>query len=170
MTSRNKNIIAVVLFLLALFLCYTLAVSNTVRTRKAYHILKAEESLLHDIPRQLSVLHEKNAYYDSLLRKYKIGGTSMQHNLLKAVNENASELNLKVIAFHEPHIFEKEGLKTHTYNLTVEGSFNDILTFTYRLEQQTGYGEVVSLNLEKKKNFRTGKEFLQGNLLVRNFD
>ncbi|RNL88485.1 hypothetical protein ED312_08535 [Sinomicrobium pectinilyticum] len=170
MTSRNKNIVAVVVFLIVLFLCYTLAISNTVRTKSEYNALKTEESLFNDIPRQLSVLNEKNAYYDSLLRKYKIGGTSMQHNLLKAVNENADELNLEVIAFHEPHIFEKEGLKIHTYDLTVEGGYNDILAFTYRLEQQTGYGEVVSLNLEKKKNFRTGKEFLQGNLLVRNFD
>ncbi|UGU18138.1 hypothetical protein LS482_09685 [Sinomicrobium kalidii] len=170
MTARNKNIAAVAGFILALILCYVLAISNTIRTKREYNTLKAEEALFNNIPGQLSVLNEKNAYYDSLLRKFRIGGTSMQHNLLKAVNRNAEELDLKVIAFNEPHIFEKDGLQVHTYNLTVEGGFNDILAFVYRLEQQTGYGEVVNLYLEKKKNFRTGKEYLQAQLLIRNFD
>lgn len=170
MTARNKNIIAIAGFVMALVLCYTLAISGTVRTKREYNALKAEEALFNNIPKQLSVLNEKNAYYDSLLREFRIGGTSMQHNLLKTVNQNAEELGLKVIAFNEPHIFNKDGLQVHSYSLTVEGGFNDILAFVYRLEQQTGYGEIVNLYLEKKKNFRTGKEYLQVQLLIRNFD
>lgn len=90
----------------------------------------------------------------------------MQNNLLKTINSYALENNLKVINFLEPHIFVKEELTIKTFQFTIEGSFNDINRLIYQLEQKTKFGEVINLHFEKKKNYKSNKNYLQATALV----
>ncbi len=36
--------------------------------------------------------------------------------------------------------------------------------------QQTKFGEIINLHLEKKINFKTGKKYLQASVLLRSFE
>jgi len=56
-----------------------------------------------------------------------------------------------------------------TYEFVLEGDYNSINQLIYKLEQQTKFGEVISLHFEKKKNFRTGKHYLQARILLKSF-
>lgn len=169
MTNKTKNIVLLSGFLLTLIVCYHLAISNTLELKKQYNSLKQEETLFKNTPKQLSLLKQKLRYYDSILSKYQLGGSSIQNNLLKTINEFAESDNLKVIEFVEPHVINQNDLTIKTYQFTVEGDFNAILKLIHKLEQQTKFGEIINLNFEKKKNFRTGKYYLQAKVLLKSF-
>lgn len=169
MSKKQKNIALIIGFVVALILCYQLAISNTLEQKKQYNSLKAQELLFKNTPKQLSLLKQKEMYYDSLLTKYQLDGSSIQNNLLKVVNVFANDNNLKVVSFVEPHAITKNDLTIKTYEFVLEGNYNAINQLIHQLEQQTKFGEVINLHFEKKKNFRSGRYYLQARVLLQSF-
>lgn len=169
MTKKNKNILLLVGFTLTLLFCYQIAISKTVVLEKEYDSLKQEERLFENTPKQVSLLKQKQHYYDGLLSKYQLNGSSVQNNLLKTINSFSDSANIKVIGFLEPHIINQNGLKISTYQFSLEGDYNSILKLIHKLEQETKFGEIINLHFEKKTNFRTGNSYLQTNVLLKSF-
>jgi Tfp pilus assembly protein PilO len=170
MTNKNKNILLLFGFFLVLIVCYKLALSKTFEQRDKYENLQQEVILFKNAPLQLTNLKQKNVYFDSILTKNKLAGSSIQNNLLKVLNANAAANSLEIINFLEPHIFEKNELKIKTYEFTVEGAYANIINLIYQLEQKTRFGEIIHVSFEKKKNFRTGTSYLQARILIRNLN
>lgn len=167
--NKQKNIVLVIGFVIALVICYQLAISKTMQQKNRFKNLSQEALLFKNAPKQLSLLKQKEVYYDSLLTKYQLDGSSIQNNLLKVINTFANANNLKVISFLEPHTISKNDLLIKTYEFVIEGDYNAINKLIYQLEQQTKFGEIINLHFEKKKNFRTGKSYLQAKVLLRSF-
>lgn len=138
--------------------------------KSEYDRLIEQQNLLKDTPRQLSILEKKEAYYDSILSKYQLKGTSIQTNLLKTINAHAESNNLKVVTFMEPHLLQEGGLTIKMYQFSLEGNYNAIINLVHKLEQETKFGEIINLHFEKKQNFRTGKEYLQAKFLLKSIE
>jgi hypothetical protein len=169
MSKKTKNILLIAGFVLALMICYQLAISETLQQKEQYNILKQQELLFKNAPKKLSLLKQKQMYYDSLLTKYQLDGSSIQNNLLKSINTFANINSIEVISFSEPHTMVQNDLTIKTYEFVLQGDFNDINQLIYQLEQKTKFGEIVNLHFEKKKNFRSGKSYLQAKVLLRSF-
>ncbi len=169
MNNKTKNIILISGFLLVLILCYKLAINKTIDLKQEFKQLKEQEILFKNTPRQLSLLKQKQKYYDSILTKHKISGSSIQNNLLKVINTYADSTNIKVVTFLEPHIINQNDLKINTYQFTLQGKYNSIIKLIHLLEQETKFGEIINLHFEKKKNFRTNQYYLQAHILLRSF-
>ncbi|WP_412560633.1 hypothetical protein [Winogradskyella sp. MIT101101] len=169
MTKRQKNIVLILGFIVVLYICYQLAIQKTLEQKEQYNTLTKEVVLSKNAPKQLSLLKQKEVYYDSLLTKYQLDGSSIQNNLLKVINAYAEANNLKVVSFLEPHITTKNDLTIKTYDFTLQGQYNAINQLIYQLEQQTKFGEIISLHFEKKKNFRTGRHYLQARVLLKSY-
>jgi hypothetical protein len=165
----KKNILLILGFIFALLICYKLAISKTVSQSQEFERLKQQQILFENAPEKLTLLKKKEIYYDSILNKFELNGSSLQNNLLKTINTFASDKSLKVVSFLEPHSILKDGLTVKTYEFVVEGDFNHINTLIYQLEQKTKFGEVVNLHFEKKKNYKTGKSYLQASVLLQSF-
>ncbi|TCK68068.1 hypothetical protein DFQ05_1853 [Winogradskyella wandonensis] len=170
MTKKQKNIALVVGFFLALIICYQFALSNTLEQRKRYNALQLESKVFENSPKQLSILNQKETYYDSLLEEYQLDDSSLQNNLLKTINTFAEENHIKVINFLEPHISQKNELTIKTYQFVLEGDYNSINKLIFKLELDTKFGEIINLHFEKKKNFKTGRFYLQAKVLLRSFE
>ena len=145
MSNTLKNRLLVGGFFILLFLCYKFAIANTFALKSEHSKLLKEQKIFKNTPKQLALLKKKQQYYDSLLVKYKIGGTSLQNNLLNTVTTFSKAYELKVVDFLEPHTVSEKSLIINTYSFTVEGHFNNILQLIYTLEQRTKYGEVISV-------------------------
>lgn len=169
MTKRAKNILLVAGFVLALVICYKLAISKSIEQKQQYNTLKQQELLFKNAPKKLSLLKQKEVYYDSLLTKYQLDGSSVQNNLLKTLNTFADSNDIKVISFLEPHIIIENDLTVKTYEFILEGDYNSINKLIYQLEQKTKFGEVINLHFKKKKNYRSGRDYLQAKVLLRSF-
>jgi 23S rRNA maturation-related 3'-5' exoribonuclease YhaM len=85
------------------------------------------------------------------------------------INTFSNDNNLKVVTFLEPHIISKNELIINTYEFIIEGRYNSINKLIHQLEQKTKFGEIINLHFEKKKNFRTGRYYLQARVLLKSF-
>ena len=169
MTNKTKNILLLVGFAFALILCYQLAISKTIALRKEYQDLTQQEAFFKNTPKQVSLLKQKERYYDTLLAKYQLKGSSIQNNLLKAITVLADSSHFKVVSFLEPHSVQQNDLKINTYQFTLEGDFNAILKLIHQLEQGTKFGEIINLHFEKKMNYKKGSYYLQATVLLKSF-
>lgn len=152
--------------LLLLFASYKLAVQKTIVARNEYRELASRSDLTGDIPGQIAVLRQKETYLDSILSKMDLGNTSVQNNLLRALNREAGKNGVRVMDFNEPHIFMGDGHLTSTCSFALRGGFGDILRTVHTLEQKGSFGKVVHLDLEKKKDFRTAESYLEAIVFV----
>lgn len=169
MKQKTKNIYLVCSFALLFVIAYQYSFSNTISAKKDYDSLKKETVAFDNMPMQLAVLKQKEKYYDSLLTIYKLKDNSIQNSLLKTINSYTDAKDIKISNFVEPHQIEQGDSKINTYQFTLEGDYNSILTLIHQLEQNTKFGEVINLNFEKKKNYKTGKYYLQTHVLLRSF-
>jgi len=168
MNYRTKNTLLIIGFILALIICYKFAFSKTVDIRNEYITLMQQEELLKNTPKQLSLLKQKQHYYDSLLVKYQLKEGSLQNNLLKTINKFADSTNIKVIDFLEPHTIQKNNLEIRTYQFSLEGDYKNTIKLIYKLEQETKFGEIINLEFQRKNNFKTGHVFLQAKVVLKN--
>lgn len=169
MSAKTKNIILIVGFLIAGVLCHELAISKTIALKKEHTTLTQQSNIFENVPKQIALLKHKEKYYDSLFLKYQLNGGSIQNNLLKTINSYADDNNLKIVSFLEPHIVNTSDLKISTYQFTLEGDYNNILKLIHKLEQETKFGEIINLHFVKKTNFKTGTDYLQAQVLMKNF-
>jgi hypothetical protein len=169
MTKKQKNIALIIGFFFVLTICYQLAIVKTIEQKEQYNTLSEESLLFKNAPKQLSLLKQKEVYYDSQLTKYQLDGSSIQNNLLKVINGFSRENDLKVISFLEPHIIDENDLVIKTYEFIIEGNYNAINKLIYQLEQRMKFGEIINLHFERKKNFRSSKNYLQAKVLLRSF-
>tara|TARA_B100000953_G_C17816544_1_gene357084 strand:- start:92 stop:601 length:510 start_codon:yes stop_codon:yes gene_type:complete len=169
MKSKTKNSILLISFIGMLVISYKWAFSKTLSLYDSYNVLKTENILFENMPKQQYLLIKQNRYLDSLLNKYQIGGTSLQNNLLKSLNANADTLGFKLVVFNETHLFKKEQLEINSHVFTVEGKFDELLKLINNLEQKTRYGEIVHLHFQKKKDLRTRKERLEARVIVQHY-
>ncbi|OUS03346.1 hypothetical protein A9Q86_00060 [Flavobacteriales bacterium 33_180_T64] len=169
MKQKTKNIILVGCFILLILIAYKFAFSNTLKTKQDYNTLKKEAVIFDNMPMQLASLKQKEIHYDSLLTIYQLKGNSIQNSILKTINSYADSNNIKLSNFIEPHQINKNSINVSTYQFTLEGDYNAIITLIHHLEQHTRFGEIINLNFQKEKNYKTGKYYLQAHVLLRSF-
>ena len=169
MTQKNKNIVLIGVFIILVVLSYKYAISNTLQLKQEYKTLKQDAIAFNNMPLQLSSLKKKENYLDSLLNKYQLDEGSIQNSMLKTINTYAESKSLKVIDFIEPHSLVQNDITVKTYQFTLEGDYNSIISLIHQMEQNTKYGEIINLNFQKKKNYRTGRYFLQLQVLLKSF-
>lgn len=169
MKNKTKNIVLVISTLLALVLCYKLAIVETLEVKNRFDTLKKESVLFKNIPKQLSILKQKETYYNDLLIKYQLNGNSIQNNLLKVINTFSKKNNVQLISFLEPHTYHQNELVVKTYEFTIQGNYDKLIELIYKLEQETKFGEIQNLQFKKQKNLKTGKTYLQTHVLLKSF-
>lgn len=170
MTTKVKNIVLIFGFLITLWVCYNFAISKTISLKKEHSALKKKKLALSKLPEKTLLLNKKNTYYDSILSKYNLKNTSsIQGSLLKTITSFAKQNNIKVINFEKPHSFTKNDLIIYTYNIKIEGNYNNLIQLIHKLESDAKFGEIINVQFIKKKNYRKGTFYLQAELLIQNF-
>lgn len=171
MSLKQKNIILLVGFIVLLWITYQFSISKTLEARSTYNTLSRQKEAISNIPQQVNYLKQQNTHYDSLLEKNKISAeSSFQNNLLQTINSFATNNNLKIVSFNEPHQFIKDDAILKTYSFTIKGSYANTLKLIYKLEQHGNYGKLISINFEKKKNYKRNRIFLECTILLQKIE
>lgn len=167
MSLQQKNIALLAGFIILLWLAYILSISKTFEIKNKYSTLNDQKEVITNIPQQLNYLNQQNAHYDTLLEENKISTTSsFQNNLLQIINSFSDANALKIVAFNEPHTFIKNDAILKTYSFRVKGNYGNILKLIYEMEQGANYGKLISINFDKKKNYKTNRTFLECQILL----
>ncbi len=160
MTTKQKYVILglVVLFVISYFFAFR----KTVALNKQYKSLAVKEQLYTSAPKRMSALRGKDKAYNQFLKEQNLSENSLNNDLLQALHVLAVTHKLLIQEFNDPHIFVDENTKskTTTYIFSLKGSYAGILKLIYELEQKYAFGNITYLNFEKKKNYRSGKNYL----------
>ncbi|MEM8927831.1 MAG: hypothetical protein AAGC45_06475 [Bacteroidota bacterium] len=164
MTKKNKVLILAIA--LMGLVSYNYAIKNTFRTYRNYIENQKGKKLVGNVPKQLDLLTKKEGVLDKKLQQLNMEDSTVQSTLLKFLNQQGELNAIKVIAFNAPHSF-KEGNKTiETYIFDLEGNYTDLLKTINALENSGSFGAVVHLQIEKLKNYRSNKTYLQARVFL----
>lgn len=167
MSLKHKNSVLLIGFILLSWVCYKIPIKQTINAKRDCTLLKQEQSLFSDIPQQVVLLNTEKKYLDSILNKYQFSSdNSFQSNLLHTVTSFTLAHHLSVVTFEEPHQFMKEETKLNTFSFSIRGNFSNSLKLIYELEQVKKFGKILTVNFERKKNYRTNKKYLEATILL----
>jgi len=166
MMLNKNNKLLVLGFLATLFICYQLAIKKTFKTYGDYadNRLKMEE--LRNVPQQLEQLNQKERVLNQQLLEFNVEDISVQSNLLKYLNQETEKNKVKIIDFNSPHLFTDDNGEVETYIFDLQGRYTDMLKVLNALENQGSFGGIVHVNMEKKRNYRTKKTYLQASVFL----
>ena len=79
--------------------------------------------------------------------------------------EDVYTINKLIICYYKIQDFDK--VIAYSSQINLDKDFNEtILYYGLSLEKKGNFGEVIHLNFEKKKNFKSGKTYLRLNVLL----
>lgn len=170
MTDKQKNIALVFGFLLLLIISYLFAFKRTLELKNTLQSFKTEKELLSNANQRIFKLQQENKYLDSILVQKNISiSNSFQQTLLSRLNDFSKKQSIEIISFNEPHIYSENGSVLKTYSFEVKAGFNDLLKIMNTFEKQQ-LGAFISVNFEKKKNYRKNTDELIGTFFIQKME
>lgn len=166
MRINSKNKLLFLSIAILLFASYKLAIDKTLMLKQEHERLGEQVEQFKDIPKKLSLLSQKEKHYDSILGKMDLVDTSIQNNLLRTINQEAEKRNIQVMDFNQPHQYQMGENNLYTYSFNLSGNYADILKVVHTIEQKGNFGEIVHIDFQKKKNYRTNKYSLAATVFV----
>lgn len=162
MSQKNKNTLLVIGLVLVALIAYFFGFSKTIEISNQLSVLKKQKQLYQSAPKQLMLLANKEKSLDRVLQDNNLTGLSLQNNLLEILNKESVSNQFKITAFNEPHKYYDAVTKStiSTYQFQLSGSYNSLLKIIHSLEQQYSFGNIVHLNFQTKKNYRTRSKTL----------
>lgn len=161
MKLNRKNKLLLLGFLVALYICYSFAISNTITYYKEY---RSKSEMIIDnnnTPKLANQLCQKEKQLDVLLSRYNITASeSFQNDLLKQLTAYSDSYHLKIIDFKEPHVISEKGFTATSYIFSLEGSFNGCLALINKMENNPTLGSIKHLTFTKKRNYKTNVDQL----------
>ena len=160
MKDKQRNIALIVGFLLLLTISYVFSIQKTIDLKSRVKELKKEKELASNAGERIFNLQQENKYLDSILQLKELSiENSFQQTLLQKLNAFSKTATIEIISFDEPHLFREINTNLMTYSFEVKGDFKTLLKLVNTLEKQQ-LGEIISINFEKKKNYRRNKQEL----------
>jgi hypothetical protein len=166
MKFNKKNKILLASFILMLFVSYKLSIQKTIQASKEYQTNFDKKELLKNIPNQLSLLSAKEQHLDKQLSLLNVDNSSMQNSLLKFLNREAGENKVKIIEFNSPHVVHKDENISETQIFTLEGGYSNILNVIHAIENKGNFGAISHMEMEKKKDYRSKRTYLQASVFL----
>lgn len=166
MSNYEKNILLVVGFFIFLALAYFFAIQKTFDLKSQAKKLTQDKELLDNASERIFLLQQENRYLDSIFNAKEISiENSFQQTLLKKINNFQQNNALEIIAFNEPHSIIQDNTSIKTYDFKVKGRFKELLSLLQHLEHQQ-LGMLVSVNFEKKRDYRRNTYDLIGHFFI----
>ena len=171
MNLKQKNRLLLGGFILLLWICYKFPIAQTMTAKKEYRKLQKEHQLFSNIPQKIQHLTKETIYLDSILANYQFSAEkSFQSNLLQTITSFSKQHDLTVVSFEEPHTITKNKATINTFVFSVRGTYSNSLRLIHELEQTKKLGKMLSVNFEKKKNYRTNRAFLETRVLLQRLE
>ncbi|WP_136667703.1 general secretion pathway protein [Flavobacterium sp. H122] len=169
MKLNRKNKFLIVGFILAFYLCYTFAISNTIKYYKEFLSQKEVLAGQNFSPKTISQLNQKEKQLDRLLENQQINiSESYQNNLLKFLNTHAVKFDLKIVEFKEPHVVKANKSKELNYIFILQGSYNGIISLLNQLENNSNIGFIRHVHFIKERNYKSNIDQLFAEIVLTN--
>ena len=168
MTQKTKNYLLLTGIASLWLLAYYFAFSRTYVTYTEKKTLEMQKKSFQSAPKQQAVLAQKEKQLNSILAQHHIEGSSLQQTVFKTLQTLSEKLEFEITDFQQPHEFTPKDTKqtVTTYSVTLQGDYKSILKAIHTLEQDYSFGTIAHVFFERKRNFRTRRNYLQCQILI----
>lgn len=166
MSNQQKNIGLLIGFLASILIAYNFSIKKTLEFKKQHSNLLKEKYLVDNAAAKIQYLQQKNKSLDAFLTSKNVSiETSFQQMLLKKITKFSKGKNLDIIAFNQPHKIKSNQTAIETYFFELKGDYVSLLKLINHLEHEQ-LGQLISVNFEKKKNYKTNRYYLTTTILL----
>ncbi len=168
MSYRKKNMILVSSFIVLCFVAYQLAIKKTLELRSDYKNIRLNKSQEKAIQSKIRQLSAQKRYLDSLVSAKKITSTNLQNELLVTLNRLCDKHRSKIFKFYEPHIDSVGGIENTYHRFSIKGNYKQVINTIHDLEYDRNLGRLVSLKMEKQKDYKRNSVYLITDIIIKN--
>jgi len=164
MNGKNKLYILGGGLLLLTLCAYFFSIKNTFNLLKDNKIKEQKLSTLQSAPTQIATLKNQLSTFKTTINQKEYD----REEIFKSINSFCTKNNLKLGKFY-PEIREQSNdLEIIIDKIEVEGTYKNMVKLAYEIEHTQELGQMASLNFEKRKDRRNKRDFLIGELYLRN--
>ncbi|MBI9034076.1 MAG: hypothetical protein JEZ03_06375 [Bacteroidales bacterium] len=111
-------------------------------------------------------IEQELAHYEGLLLNDTANINVRHHTLLEFTSDFCEQNNLMLISMHQPEIIAADDVKYIRNQLSLQGSFKDLLQYIHTLEKQKGISNIISVDFQLKKDMRKKNEKLYATIVL----
>jgi hypothetical protein len=147
LTYKQKLRLTGVAALVAVLLCYKLAVSNTI-TEYQHYKLAAKPGSEETGGMESSGIRARQQQVDFLFSQFSLDTLTAARNLLKFAGDYCQENDLTLKEYRPWRLSKKDSIEVLTRVITVEGNFRQCVEFLHTLEIKKKTGRAVSVDFK----------------------
>ncbi|MGY5351886.1 hypothetical protein ACXGQW_04880 [Wenyingzhuangia sp. IMCC45533] len=164
---QNNKILALTFFVM-IMIVYQLSLVKSWNLYCEKKTLKEELFANQKAIAQLSLIQQKKIAYDSILSELEIhNNLNLSNYIFEKIQTICDENKVKISSYQKPHKLQISDKNLQTsYIFKLNGQFKNTLKSINEIEIQS-LGSIVHLNFEKVKNYRTDKNELNCDVILR---
>lgn len=167
LTFKQKLIALAVVAIMLGLVAYKRSFKLTIEAYSNYNELSKKVDYINQSSSNITELDNEINFYNALLGDEEIEPEFVQQEILSFVSEKAK--GVKVFKLEEIHEANQKKIIVYTNQLTLQGSFNDLLTTIYEFEKDFSFSRVANVSFYKKKESKTKEVKLYANILFQNY-
>jgi len=168
LTYKQKFIALLAIAVFLGFAAYKRSFKFTIDAYNEYHELSDKLNEISSSSNTIQELDAEIRYFDNLLGKENVESVLVQQEILNFVTNKSKSVH--VFDLSEVHEASDNEFVIHTNQLTIEGSFEELLKIVYDFEKEFSYSRVVNTSFFKKKDFKTRRIKLYVKIIFQNYE
>jgi len=168
LTYKQKFLAIIAISVLLGFTAYKRSFKLTLDAFSEYYELNEKLEEISSSSTTIQEVDTEIRFLDNLLGEESMEPVLVQQEILDFVTHKSNS----VIVFDLAEVHEASDNKflIYTNQLTIEGSFEELLKMVYEFEKEFPYSRVVNTSFFKKKDFKTRRIKLYAKLIFQNYE
>jgi len=168
MSYKNKYKFLIAGILILFIISYQLAIKKTILLYSDCTELQLKLKTIDEAPESILKTKNKIKQVDGMISSGDSSGTNFREMLLEKAGDFCQENNISIKEFPASIEESKNDYNIETNVIVLEGSFQNLLKFTYNVEQKYKIGKVASVNFASKYDITAKKNKLTEKIYVQN--
>jgi hypothetical protein len=168
MSYKKKYNFLIAGILLLFIISYQFSIKKTVLLYQDCKEMQSKLKLIDEAPESINQIKNEIAQVDGMISSNDSSGTNFRELLLEKAGNFCLENNISIKEFPASVEENKNDYIIETNIIALEGSFQNLLKFTYNIEQKYKVGKVASVNFSSKYDIVAKKNKLTEKIYVQN--
>ncbi|WP_179008669.1 hypothetical protein [Winogradskyella forsetii] len=165
---KKKFFILILVGVLLSISAYKRSFSLTIDSYKESKSLNERLNYINSASNDVSALDKEIKFLNNLIGEESIEPELVQQEILNFVTNNHNRVSVDNI--EEVHNAKDNDFIIYSNQLTLEGSFRDLLEVIYNFEKKFTYSRLVNVTFFIKKDFKTRTEKLYSKIIFQNYE
>jgi hypothetical protein len=169
LTYKQKNYGLLLFFVLLVMVSYKRSFVFTLNAMAELENQEAQKASTLHVESDIETLQIQIAQLNKNIGKSDIAPDLVNQEILGEISDFSLSNSVNLQALEETHSFQTVDYTIYSNLISVEGTFNGILSLVYHMENKFEYARLTNIDIYKEKDFSNKKVKLYGKLLFQHY-